>query len=465
MKKSTTKVDKVRSVFVGIFIFASISSGTFSNALATESLTQKESHHTNNELKRRANWQAKFSTIKLNTSGNIGKKINQLSSNSPLAQAGLKTDDVITDVNNKKIDTNEDWYDITDALVAEEVVQITYLRKEKRLITNVTFPAVAKENYSHLITYYQSILNPQGLRQRIIITKPQSDSPQPAIFIVQGLSCASVELLPARQSNYSRLLKTIVTQSNMVVMRVEKPGLGDSEGNCSQTDFITELAGYELALKTLKALPYVDSERILIYGNSMGSAIAPYLANKYQANAVIADGTFFRTWFEHMLEIERRIKQMQGLTESEINQQMNLAYIPLYYGMLVDKKSYQQLTEENPELAKYNYHGPHHMYGRSMSYYYQLQEFDVAGAWQKLTVPTRIRWGTNDWIMSEADNDMIVNVLSTNNVNVELSKYPGLDHWSTIHTSAKNSFIGKPGIWHEEVGRQIINWANEINLR
>ncbi len=47
--------------------------------------------------------------------------------------------------------------------------------------------------------------------------------------------------------------------------------------------------------------------------------------------------------------------QMQGLTESEINQQMNLAYIPLYYGMLVDKKSYQQLTEENPELAKYNY--------------------------------------------------------------------------------------------------------------
>lgn len=467
MKISTNKSANVQTYFTRLLLLISLSSIGSSYAHTLQANVEP-SHalqsFSNNELKRRASWQAKFSTVALNNKTSIGKKITQLDDNSPLYLAGLRNGDIIQSINNKTFLINEDWYDTTDALVADTNYKIGYFRDNKIQFFSAQFPALAREQHQNLITYYQTIENPNGIKQRVIITKPRSDEPQAAIFIVQGLSCSSVELLATRKSNYSRLLKTLVTKSDMVVMRVEKPGLGDSEGNCSQTDFNTELAGYEVALKSLKSLPYVDAEKILIYGNSMGSAIAPYLANKYHAKAVIADGTFFRSWFEHMLEIERRIKSMQGLSENEISQQMNVAYIPLYYGMLINKKSYQQLIAEKPALAKYNYHGQNHMYGRPMSYYHQIQEFDFAGQWQKLSLPVKIRWGTNDWIMSEADNDMIKQALKVaNNKHIELYKYPGLDHWSTIHTSAKNSFLGKQGIWDENVALQIVDWAKELS--
>ena len=353
---------------------------------------------TTNELARRTIWQAKFSNLPKQSVPQVGKKIAELTANSPLATAGLKVNDILLAVDSQTITNNHIWNDITDALVSGHQYKIDFQRQTQRHTAQVSFPPLPKENHPNLITTYQTITNPYGIKQRLIITKPKSASTNkkwPAVFIVQGLSCSSIELTPNRASNYSRLLRNIVTKSNMLVMRIEKPGLGDSEGNCSTTDFYTELSGYEAALNYLKTLPDVNPNKILIYGNSMGSALAPYLANKYHANAVIADGTFFRSWFEHMLEIERRIKSMQGLSETEINQQINQAYIPLYYGMLVEKKSYQALIDNNPLLAKYNYHGPNHMYGRPLSYYQQLQNFDFAGQWQQLKVPVKIRWGTN----------------------------------------------------------------------
>ena len=62
----------------------------------------------------------------------------------------------------------------------------------------------------------------------------------------------------------------------MVLYRVEKPGVGDSEDDCGKVDFLTELNGYETAIQHLKSKPYVDSNKIIVYGNSMGSALAPY---------------------------------------------------------------------------------------------------------------------------------------------------------------------------------------------
>ena len=456
--------------FICFFILTNIfiQAITLAQGYSNNSLLKVDNKSNEQELlARRANWQAKFKTIIL-PSGIIGKQVTSIEPDSPLVMAGIKVEDVVVKINNAQINSNEHWYDISDALVGDVVYSITYQRKGVNANTNAVFTPLPVEQFENVSVSYSAVENPAGFLQRVIITRPKAsltdNKKRPAIFFLQGLSCSSIEVLPHRKSNYVRLIKEIVEHSNMVVMRVEKPGLGDSEGNCSQTDFDTELNGYEQAFQALARLPFVNQDKILIYGNSMGSAIAPYIANKYQANAVIADGTFFRSWFEHMLEIERRILAMKGKSQNEITKVMNEAYIPLYYGMLVEKKSYQELVSANTELAQYNYHGPLHMYGRPMSYYHQLQDFDFAGQWQKLTVPTYIRWGTNDWIMSEADNDMIVDVLkASGNNKVKLYKYPGLDHWSTIHDSATHSFLGKPGQWQKKISQQIVDWANEIN--
>jgi pimeloyl-ACP methyl ester carboxylesterase len=415
-------------------------------------------------LQRRAKWNAQFNPMHQSRSG---KEIKSINSDSVLHKAGLKFGDILLSVNGKKIDSNAIWSDLTDSLVANKKYELTFIRNGKKHITKAKFKPIEREKYNGIDVFYGDIINNSGVRQRTIITKPKkSNEKQAAIFMLQGLSCSSIEYTPDRNSNFIKTLQNIITGTNMVVMRVEKPGLGDSEGDCSNTDFLTELSGYENALKYLLTLDYIDPDRIIIYGNSMGSAIAPYLANKYNLNGVISDGTFYRSWFEHMLEIERRIKTMQGLKQDEISQLMNQVYIPLYYNMLINKMSYEEIITKNPLLTMHNYHQKNHMYGRPMSYYHQLQDFDFAGQWQKITAPVRVRWGTNDWIMSESDNDMIEGILKQNkHSNFEVYKFSGMDHWSTIHASAENSFKGKKGKWEDRISQQIIDWAIEINTK
>ena len=411
-------------------------------------------------LDRRASWQATFSVL----SPAPGVKLESIEKNSPLSKEGLQPGDIILGVNGQSILTSEDWSAITYGLRAGQETVISYRRNHKVTYRNIHFDPIPRESHETLDTHYEEIISDAGIRQRTIITIPKERPDKlPAMIMLQGLSCSSIEVYPGRSGNWPRHINYLVENSDMVVMRVEKPGVGDSDGDCGATDFHTELEGYRAAIRELKAKAYVDTTRIIVYGSSMGSALAPLLANEFRLAAVISDGTFFKTWFEHMLEIERRIRQMNGDSESIIVKKMNEGFIPLYYGMLIEGKTYEEVIKENPSLSDYNYHGPAHMYGRPVEYYQQLQQMDLAGEWQKLQAPLRILYGSNDWIMSKFDNEMIMNVLdAAGHKNHELLIYPGLDHWNTIHESAANSFFGKPGRWEPKVPQQIVDWAQDF---
>jgi pimeloyl-ACP methyl ester carboxylesterase len=382
---------------------------------------------------------------------------------SPLERAGFRVGDRILRVNGSPIREAESWSDAYASLKGKVETNLEVLRDAGVIRAGLVFKERPRESFEALDVFYEEVTSTYGIRHRTIITRPKKPGKQPAIMILGGLSCSSIEVYPGRTDNWGKTLSGLVEKSGMVVMRVEKAGVGDSEGRCSESDFFTDLAGYEAAIKSLKAKPYVDPERIVVYGSSMGSALAPYFANRHNFAGIISDGTFFKSWFEHMLEIERRIRQFEGDTESEIGKKMNAFYIPLYYGMLVEKKTYREVVSQYPALAAYNYHGDAHMYGRHVSYYHQLQDFDLAGEWEKVQVPVRILRGTNDWIMTADDNEMIVEVLQRNgHQDHVLYEYPGLDHWNTIHEKAKDSYEGKAGVWDDEMVHLLVRWAGEL---
>ncbi len=412
------------------------------------------------DLERRASWQAEFKAPEENP----GATIISIVKDSPLHKIGLQQGDLMLEVNGVLAVSSEKWTSIVYALRSNEPTEILVRRNDKVFKKTVILQPLAREKHDGLDTFYEYITNDYGLRQRIIITKPKDRKGKlPSIFLIQGLSCSTIENYPGSSSNWARHITEVVENSNMVVMRIDKPGVGDSDGDCAETDFHTELSGYRAAIRHLKSKDYIDVNKIVVYGSSMGSALAPLLANEFGLAGIISDGTFFKTWFEHMLEIERRIRQMSGDNESTIVKKMNEVYIPLYYGMLIEKKSYKTVVQEHPAIKDYNYHSPRHMYGRPVSYYQQLQDFDLAGAWEKTKIPVRILYGSMDWIMSEFDNHMIIEVLKRQgHQNHELLIYPGLDHWNTIHKTKKDSFLGNPGVWDEKVPALIIKWCRDI---
>ena len=412
------------------------------------------------ELSRRASWGARLRALP----DQPGALISFIEPGSPLLQAGLLENDIVLQVQGQSILSDEMLTTVTYGLRASTPIELLIRRELEVFSTSVQLRELEKEKHVGLEVFYEDITSDYGIRQRVIITKPEGvDSPQPAIFLLQGLSCSSIENYPGRGSNWAKQIEYIVEKSGMVVVRVEKPGVGDSEGDCASTDFVTELEGYRAAIRLMKQKDYVDKSNIVVYGSSMGSALAPMLVNEFGLAGVISDGTFFKTWYEHMLEIERRIRQMSGDDESTIVKKMNEVFIPLYYGMLIEKKSYTEVIREYPAIADYNYHPGGHMYGRPVAYYHQLQDLDLAGEWGKVKVPIRIMYGTNDWIMSEFDNHMIMKVLDrAGHQDHELLIVPGLDHWNTIHDKPEDSFTGKEGIWDLGVPQQIVDWAREM---
>lgn len=414
------------------------------------------------EVGRRAHFKSKISWPNNITPG---AEIKEISKGSALEKAGFKEGDLIININGRNIIDQEDWSAVTYALRANGKTKIIAKRNSSFFTKDVNLPALPKEENKNVTTHYETVISDFNIKQRSIITIPKGNKTKkhPAIILIQGLSCSSVEKYSSRSNNWVQLITDLAEKSDMVLYRIEKPGVGDSDGDCSKVDFLTELNGYESAIEDLIAKPYVDSDRIIVYGNSMGSALAPYLANKFNLAGIISDGTFFKSWYEHMLEIERRILEIEGKSQQEIYSLMNMVYIPLYYEMLIKKRSFEDILEENPVYKKHHRQGLNHMYGRPMAYYHQVQDFNFAKEWENIKVPVRIRYGTNDWIMTENDNDMIISVLKmSGNNNHKLYKYKDLDHWSTIHPDYKSSYTFKPGKWEDKISQQIIDWAWEI---
>jgi dienelactone hydrolase len=74
------------------------------------------------------------------------------------------------------------------------------------------------------------------------------------------------------------LMHTIGSQG-FVTMRVDKSGVGDSQGPpCDSIGYKEELAGYKAALSSLRSHPSVNPDRIYLLGISLGGVFAPLLA-------------------------------------------------------------------------------------------------------------------------------------------------------------------------------------------
>ncbi|TRX62639.1 PDZ domain-containing protein [Fulvivirga sp. M361] len=397
-----------------------------------------------------------------------GTLVRSVESSSAWRKAGLRVDDKLIRLNGELIKDPDRWSDVIYDLRGGQQVALEVVRNGELIKMSVKLEPLPRETYPDTEVHYQEVMSDQGDLIRTIVTHPKkADGPLPAVFVIGGLSCSSIEVYPGRrESGWTRVLRDLSTKSGMVVMRVEKPGVGDSNGHCGESDLQRDLAAFEAAFKSLRNFKLTDTTKMVIYGSSMGSALAPYFANKLGAAAVISDGTFVKTWFEHMLEIERRIRAFEGDSPTEVMRKMNEGYIPLYHGMLIKKMSYEEVIQQQPSLKAYNYHSPEHMYGRPVSYYHQVQDFNFSKNWEELKVPARIIYGSNDWIMTANDNDMIMDILeNTGHKDHKLIILEGVDHWNMVHEKALDSYQGKTGTWDDKISQTVIDAAWELILK
>src|ERR1700756_1809505 len=200
-----------------------------------------------------------------------------------------------------------------------------------------------RETYPNVDVIYDFVTAPDGKRLRTIITKLRNAKGRlPVIFVAGWLSCDSVEAPSETKDESGLVFRGLAQMPGLVLFRTDKQGVGDSEGVCGETDFDSELAGYRAAFHALKNYDFIDPRRVYILGISNGGGFAPLVpgtdAEQAQVRGYISVGGWVKTWFEHMLEIERRRFGLMGKSPGEVNDRMKRA-ATLYHDWLMDGRA------------------------------------------------------------------------------------------------------------------------------
>ncbi len=372
-----------------------------------------------------------------------GLVIRKIFPNSTAGGAGFLAGDILLGMDGDAVPGSVLKFAAAVAKVpAGKKVEITYVRNGERLSRSVLFIERPRDKGANFDVSYRQITS-NGALIRTIITIPHVKGKHPAIFFIQGLGAASIDQPLAGEGSYSRILK-FFAENGYVTFRVEKPGIGDSEGGpYEDIDFKTELDTYRKGLEQLESFDFVDQRNIFIFGHSMGGCFAPVLAGEIAVNGVIVYGTVAR-WMEYFSQNTKRQSALGGKTEEQIMKRTHDQQTVLH-ALLIEKKSFEETINEMPEmketLSELLPDGKH-LFGRSPAFWIQLIAQDLPLYWKKAHCNVLSLWGRNDFVSSESDHKLVE--ATVNNERICKGRYvavEGIDHYFKKTTSMKDSFL------------------------
>ena len=313
-------------------------------------------------------------------------------------------------------------------------------------------PGPKREHFQNAKVLYGWAQDSRGERLRTFITRPNNATGKvPAIFFVGWLSCDSMEYPDAdTKDGFGILLRRLIEQSGYATLRMDKHGVGDSEGDCGKADFAEELSGYQSAFEEMLKYDFINPAKIFLIGLSNGGGTSPLVPRQHPVRGYIAASSWGRTWYEHMLELERRRLTKDGKSPAEVNAAIN-AFVEFYTLYLIKGMTPGQVIAQHPKWKSLWYDSPDGQYGRPAAFYQQLQALNLGEIWQKVNEPVLIIHGAADNIMSRADSEALGQIV--NRVHPGHARYLEVDDMTHGFT-VRDKFC-------EELIPTILTWMKE----
>jgi dienelactone hydrolase len=221
-----------------------------------------------------------------------GARVFTISEGSTAAAAGIAVGDFIENVDGQTVSSPETVTAAIGRHKGGESIRIGLRRDGDHRLIDATLKPYPLEEMANATVQYGSVLALPGVRLRTIVSIPKGGptSRFPAVLLIQGGGCGSIDTPFSPKVAQPGLMQDIGSQG-IVTMRVEKSGIGDSQGPpCDSIGFKEELAGYQAALKALVSHPSVDSQRIYLVGISLGGVFAPLLADETKVAGITVFG-------------------------------------------------------------------------------------------------------------------------------------------------------------------------------
>lgn len=221
-----------------------------------------------------------------------------------------------------------------------------------------------REHFDHATVLYDWVSNARGQRLRTLVTRPNNAAGKvPVIFFVGWLSCDSMEYPDAATTDgFGVFLRRLIDQSGYATVRMDKPGVGESQGDCAKADFQDEISGWRAAFDAMSKYNFIDLDGIFVFGLSNGGGFSPLAAGSHPVRGFVSCGSWGRTWYEHMLELERRRLVKEKKSPAEVNAAVK-AYVEFYALYLMKGMTPGQIITQHPEWKSLWYDSPDGQYG------------------------------------------------------------------------------------------------------
>ena len=405
--------------------------------------------------------------------GTSGCKVKQVARGTSVALKLLEND-LIVKIGNSTFASTDEFTQQFLTYSPNQEVQLTVLRGKKKLVLKAKAVARPYETDDNATVIYDEVAY-KGGQLRVIINKPFKENKMPAMLFIPGYTCSSIDDLP-NYHPYKRIVDAYV-DAGYVTFRVEKSGLGDSKNTppCESCDLLDEIENFEVGLKKLKSLPYVDPNQIIIVGHSMGGIVAPAISAKNKVAGVVVYGTTAKSWFEYQIEMYRVQNALSGMNPIEVEQSV-IAQYDLNYRYFVKKEKLEDIAKETKAdsilRTSWEYDGKGKIYSRNAEYWRQIQDYPHLENWKNTTAKVLVQFGESDFqAFSKADHQQIVNTVNFFNPgNATLMTYPSTDHYfakSGTMQEAYNKFSNGQiqqlfDEYNQEVGLSAVKWSNEV---
>lgn len=365
---------------------------------------------------------------------------------------GLQRGDVWLSLDGREINSAAEGVAALKQLREGQTIRYTYLRQGEKFEKKAELKPLPTETYADFDLKYDAVKSGNAWL-RTLVTRPKKTGKLPAVLFVQGVGCYSIDT-PLDTTSPEIQLMNYLTRQGFVTMRVDKQGMGDSQGvPCGELDFDTEGEGYRQALLQLRSLDYVDAERVFIIGHSMGGVFAPLLARDAPVRGIIAYGTMGEKFMDYFANSRRTIAQAfnSSVLETEEYVRKNCDCFRPYF----EKGTpFADIIAADPACREILSD-----MGRTTAFWQQLYRLDIPALWSAYNGKALAAWGEADYVSVREEHRHIAELVNRahpgNGTFLELK---GCDHGMHTIDSPQHAAQGLAAGYNPAVSKAIGEW-------
>jgi len=382
---------------------------------------------------------------------------------SAAAEAGIQGNDVIRKIGPDAVDDIPALMTTMRKYYGGDTLKLTVIREGAEKTFDLTLRPRPKETSEEYEVIYDYAGEP-GQRVRTLITRPKGEGKKPAVLIVTPITSQAMEMTFPNPHPVKSLLQEF-NKAGYVTMRVDRPGVGDSEGTDLMSSTVaSDTAAFRAALAKLRSYDFVNPDKVFLLGHSMGTAIVPIVAKDQKLAGIITYAASFRPWPESMVETMQRRWRFELIPEDQMK--TKVAALQQFLDEFIAKKQPpEEILSSKPELREALGEGiveRGFVFNMPVQYGRELAAVPSANAWGAVNVPVLVLWGEADFIAGRSDSEKLAEAVNKARPGkATFTPLPEVDHSLAKAADQEESFLAGQGTFNPKFTETIIKWMGQ----